>query len=220
MIDSIDNSLQIAVLLICVFTAIYRAFRKDGRVWTLLALFSGSWVLGDLYWLFCLVFFDTTPQLSVVCNLSWYACYIFLYMLLREVAPPETPRERRFLPWLGFVFSLAMAVFYYSFYLDWTVKLGEQYLMWGKALDNLIYGVLMGLLLFSAIRRLMDRRIYPAQRSLCIVVLVFCLLEYGLWTVSCFWWGDTLANPYYWFDFLLTVDFLFFLPAVKKAVAD
>ena len=76
----------------------------------------------------------------------------------------------------------------------------------------------MGLLLFSAIRRLLDGRQYAAQRPLCLLILVFCLLEYGLWTSSCFWAGETPRNPYYWFDFLLSAGFVFFLPSTRKAV--
>ena len=49
-------------------------------------------------------------------------------------------------------------------------------------------------------------------------VLAFIALEYALWTASCFWVCDTLTNPYFWFDFLLTLVLLLFLPAVRKAV--
>ena len=47
----------------------------------------------------------------------------------------------------------------------------------GGYLFYLAYGMLMGLLIFSAIRRLIDVRIYLKQKFLCIMVLVFCLLE-------------------------------------------
>ena len=73
----------------------------------------------------------------------------------------------------------------------------------------------MGLLLYSAIRRLAERR----NRFLPALILILCLLEYALWTASCFWNDELLLHPYYWFDFLLTVSFPFFLPAVRKAVA-
>ena len=49
-------------------------------------------------------------------------------------------------------------------------------------------------------------------------MLAFIALEYALWTASCFWVSDTLTNPYFWFDFLLTLVLLLFLPAVRKAV--
>lgn len=201
MIESIENALQIAVLLACTVYALVRAARHKSRTWTMLAFFYGSWALGDIYWLMCLAFYGHTPQVSVVSDLSWYASYIFLYMLLRHAAPPDGAREKRFLPWLGPLFALGMAFFF---------------MQWGEVLANLAYALLMSLLLFSAIRRLLDRERYAERRPLSLMILVFCLLEYALWTASCFFSGDGLQNPYYWIDFLLTVSFVFFIPATGK----
>ena len=220
MIERYENIIQIAVLIICVIVSLYRAATYHSRSWTLLSFFYGSWLLGDVYWLVCLIFYQTTPQISVIADLNWYACWIFLYMLLRHAAPPKTIQEKRILPWLGFSFAIAMAVFFFSFYVDWNARWGTQYNLWSKALDNLIYGLLFGLLLFSAIRRVMDRKLYSSQRSLCICIIVFCFIEYSLWTTSCFWWEETITNPYYWFDLLLTASFPFFILVTKKAVAE
>jgi hypothetical protein len=52
-----------------------------------------------------------------------------------------------------------------------------------------------------------------------VVTLVFCAAEYGMWTSSCFWMGDTILNIYFWFDFLLSIAFVLFLPALRKAVS-
>ena len=200
MIEQIDNGLQIAVLVLCVTAAIFKAAGYRSRSWTLLAFFYGSWLLGDVYWSVCLLFYDKTPEISVVSDLSWYASYIFLYMLLRRVSPPEELAGRRILPWLGPVFALGMALFF---------------MRRGEIVNNLIYAALMGLLLYASIHRLIERR----NRTLPALILVFCLLEYALWTASCFWNDAILLHPYYWFDFLLTVSFPFFLPAVRKAVS-
>ncbi len=200
MIDQIDNGIQIAVLVICVTAAIFKAAKYRSRTWTLLAFFYGSWLLGDIYWTVCLLFYGKTPEISVVSDLSWYASYIFLYLLLRHTSPPEELAVRKILPFLGPVFVLGMALFFMRL---------------GAILNNLIYAGLMGLLLYALIRRLTERR----NRCLPALILVFCLLEYALWTASCFW-NDTIhLHPYYWFDFLLTVSMPFFLPATRKAVA-
>ena len=105
MIESMENALQITALTLCAGIALIRAVRTQSRRWTLLAFCYGSWGLGDVYWLVCLIFFGHLPQISVVSDLSWYASYIFLYMLLREAAPPDGAREKRFQPWLGPLFA-------------------------------------------------------------------------------------------------------------------
>ncbi len=203
MIESYENIIQIVVLVVCVTVAGSRALAYRSRTWTLLAFSFGSMLLGDLFWLACLIFYGDTPQISAVSDLSWYAAYLFFYLLLRQVTPQVSGREKSLFPLLAPAFTLAMAAFYSQ---------------WGGVLNNIIYALLMGLLMGAVLRRFRGVGNRP-YRSLLTVTLVFCLLEYCLWTASCFWDGDTLKNPYYWCDFLVTVSYLFFLPATKKAVA-
>ncbi len=204
MIERFDNAIQIAVLSICVIVAIYRAVRYRSRSWMLLFFFYGCCLLGDIYWLVCFLFYGQTPQISVVADLSWYAAYIFLYLLLRHTSPPEKIPGTKLVAWLGPVFALGMAAFF---------------MLRGEIISNLIYAGLIGLLLFAAIRRLSDKREPGHSSFLPAMILVFCLLEYSLWTASCFWDETVPLHPYYVFDLLLTVSFLFFIPAAKKAVA-
>ena len=72
------------------------------------------------------------------------------------------------------------------------------------------------LLMFAAIGRIAGGR----QRPLSIHILVYCLLEYGLWVSSCFWEAPVLTEPYYWFELLLTVCFPCFIATTKKAVTE
>ena len=123
MIELIENTLQFAVLLFCVGVALYRAVREQSRTWTLLALYFGSWWIGDLYWLVCLVFYGATPRVSIISDLSWYASYMFLFLLLQLAVPPRAGGEKHILPWLGPVFTTAMAVFF---------------MQWGEIVGNLI----------------------------------------------------------------------------------
>ena len=203
MIESIENALQIVTLLVCAAVAVQRATKYRSRTWTLLFFYYGNWLLGDSYWIICLICYDKTPQVSVVSDLSWYASCIFLYLLLSRLAPPERKVARRVLPWTGPLFAAGMAVFF---------------MLRGEIISNLIYAACMGLLMFVSIRVLTDGEAHRKQRFLAVVILVFCLLIYLMWLSSCFWDTDTLANPYYWFDFLVSACFPLFIPATKKAV--
>ena len=204
MIERYENIIQIAVLFCCILAALYKALTYKSRTWSLLAFFYGGLALGDLFWLFCLILFGQTPQMSIVSDLSWYASYLFLYLLLRHIAPPVQNGEKRLLPWLGFVFTFGIAVFF---------------MQWGEVMTNLAYAFLMGMLICAAVRRLTEQPRRSECRYFCILILVFCLLEYALWISSCFWTEEGIGNPYYWIDFLLTVCYTFFLPATRKAVA-
>ncbi len=203
MIELYENILQITVLIICVIVALFRTLAGRSRTLAMLSFSYGSWVLGDLYWLACLLFFNKTPEISVVSDLSWYASYIFLYLLLRYIFPPEELSGTKAVAWLGPLFTAGMSVFF---------------MMYGDILNNLIYAALMGLLIYASLRRLADERVSKPKCLLPLTILIFCLLEYGLWTASCFGSDDVVNYPYIIFDLLLTVCFTFFLPAVKKAV--
>ncbi len=203
MFESAENALQILLLAGCIPAAILRAIAGRSKALALLSLFYGSWVLGDCYWLSCLVFFDSTPEISVVSDLSWYASYLFLYLLLRQVAPAGRRRPAKSpLPWAGPVFAAAMACFF---------------MRWGEIISNLIYAVLMAILLYEALRLLSEHGSDRGPVYLCVTILTFCALEYGMWTASCYFKDASLWNPYTWLDFLLTLSFPFFIPATVRA---
>lgn len=208
MIETIVNAVQLGALLFCSAVSLSGVYRTRDEKWLLLFLFYAGYFLGDLYWQMYLVFYHRTPVVFYVSDLSWYAGYLFLYLLLQRMTPPGIRRFRdlrlRLLP----VFCCAMCLFYMH-------EAGDYF-------GNVISALLMSFLLFQASKNLMylrkTGRENPA-RFFYVLVLVFCALEYAGWTASCFWMGDTFANPYLWFDCLLTVAEVLFLQAVEKVVA-
>ena len=203
--EIIEYSIQTAAMFVCAIIALVHAGRYKSRSWTLLALFYGCWVMDDTFWLLCRAFTGSSPEIGALADLNWYASIVFLYLLISRISPSENSREKRVLPWLGVAFTLGMAVFFI--------------VQWGNIVSNLIYAGLMGLLLFASIRRLLDGD-NRKHRFILIMILVFVLLVYAMWTVSCYFYEDTYANPYYWFDLLITVSLVLLIPAVKKAVAE
>ena len=58
------------------------------------------------------------------------------------------------------------------------------------------------------------------RRHIHLAVLLLIAMEYCLWTASCFWTEDSLANPYFWFDFGLTASAALLLFATERAVVE
>lgn len=207
MIESIENTIQLVLTGICAFIALYRAWKTKEHAWVFLGLFSGIFFLGDLYWLLFLVFYDKTPQFTNISDLSWDTSYLFLFLLLlyirggsfKETVWPQL--RRNWFLWCVPVFTVGMCVFFITR---------------GEVLNNIIIAVLMTGLILQAINGLLIKK--RERRMLYLVTLLFCLVEYALWVSSCFWMGDTIANVYYWFDLILSVTFVLFLPALRKAV--
>ena len=104
MVEIIENAVQLVVLTCCAGFACWLSLKKQNRECARLAMFYGSYVLGDLYWLLYLVCYGHTPGIFYVPYMSWYAAYVFLDLLLLCLATAE---ERKFISWpsLSFLFS-------------------------------------------------------------------------------------------------------------------
>ncbi|MBQ1317783.1 MAG: hypothetical protein IIY46_09965 [Lachnospiraceae bacterium] len=205
MIEIIENSIQLVIALGCTVTAVYRGIRVKRREWVLMALFSGSYFLGDLYWLLFLLFYGETPDFSYIPDMSWYAGFLFLLILLLQFREGFQTSRKKIL-WLVPVFTVSMCAFY---------------MQWGSYISNIIYAALLTLILLKAVDGELTVREGTEQKNyhmLFRMTMFFCAMEYCMWTASCFFEGDSLRNPYYWFDILLTVSLIGFIRAVRRAV--
>lgn len=210
MIPSIDNAIQLVVTGGCAIIALNYALKVRMREWFLLALFYFTFFLGDLYWQLYIVFYDGASPEFYISEFGWYTSYLFLLILLVYINTESNKKWRyRFDPLFMLIpaFTIGMCIFY---------------MQWGDFLSNMITAVLMMGLIWHAFYGLKVLRGRPEQekgrRMLFLVTLLFCGTEYALWTSSCFWMGETVLNIYYWFDMMLSVSFVLFLPALRKAV--
>lgn len=205
MIEILDNTFQLVVGGICILLAGRKFVLSRRKEWMILLLVYCSFSLGNLYWLLYLLFYQRTPQYFYIADFSWWAGYLFLILLLKEVLGRE--KRKSIFIWVGPVFTAGMCIFF---------------MQWGQYLSNIIYATLMGIILYYSIQGLLPFYISSEKRSkrlmLCVVVLFTCLMEYAEWTASCFWTGDSLKNPYFWFDTFFGFCFPLYLPAVRRAV--
>lgn len=208
MIESIENLIQLTLTAVCTAISSRRAFRTRKRVWAMLGLSSFAYFLGDLYWQLYLIFYGITPLFSNISDISWQASYLFLLLLLSEVQDEGMRRYRSRALWLVPVFTTGMCVFY---------------MQWGDYIANVIWALIMTHLIWRAAAGLLYRhRTGEAaeKRWLSIAVLVLCAAEYASWTLSCFWIGDTLLNPYFWANLAVSLTFIMLIPALGKAVSE
>ena len=204
--ELIDNLLQFftALLGFCLAGLSYR--KNCGQAYFLLSCFYGCFALGALYWTLYLLLFSTTPQVFYVSEFGWISSAIFLRILQYTLSGREERQFRCRTAWLSLFVGIPLLVLYCTH---------------GDILSNMIWCSLMMSISYSAIRGLFyvgtqtgDAR---RLRHFHIGVLCFVAAEYALWASGCFWQGDTPANPYFWFDILLTGAVFGLLPATRKA---
>lgn len=211
MTESLDNGIQLAVLGICAGITIYKALMSKTREWAMLAIFFFGFFMGNLYWQLFLQFYGETPTVFYVSELNWYVADFFLFLLLRTVMAQQTlqmdmaaSKKLRIAGWIIAVFVSAMCIFY---------------MQWGEYISNIIAAIMMGLIAFQSVKGI---RFLPgfSKRRLCIWSFAFVVIEYALWTGSCFLEGDSWTNPYFWFDGALTVVFLLIFTAGMKELGE
>jgi hypothetical protein len=223
MIEITDNVIQLISTGLVTIVSMYRSVRFKSQAWNMLGLFSGVYFLGLSYWLLFLLFYRHTPRYSLIQDISWYSSYLFLMLLIIYIRERSSGKDTfpvkpgaaislivkniRPVIWLIPVFTAGMCIFF---------------MQYGAILSNIIAAVLMTGLLWHAAAGFLSSGGKNGEQSrhrmLYVVTLLFCFTEYALWISSCFFSGDTLANPYYWIDTFLSLVFLMFIPALRKAV--
>ena len=207
MIETVDNIIQIILTGFCTFYSIYRAVKTSRREWILLGLFSGAFLLGDIYYILWLNLYSGTSFDSDIPYLCWYTSYFFLILLIlniKEKRPPQWPPIKMFLiP----VFTAIMCLIF-------IVK--------GDILSNVVTFGLMTILMWNAadeLRMLKEENTHLNHlKQLYSLTLAFCLLEYALWITSFFWMGNTIFNPYFWIDTMISVCFVLYVVIFRRGV--
>lgn len=207
MIELLDNFSQLLVILLATIGAGILFYKNRVQAYLLLTCFFGTFMLGTLYWTLHFLLFNYTPQVFYVSEFAWIASYMFLLTLEYTLSTPDEKKFRHPAVWLVPIFCIPQLILY---------------LLHGDILFNLlICGLTMAVAWHSTRGLIYARRQGGKLRAMQffhIAVLRIIILEYCLWTSSCFWISDTYTNPYFWIDFLLTASLFALLPATKKAV--
>lgn len=207
MVESIDNLIQLLVTLSgCVLSGIlYLKSRKQS--YFLLCCFYGCFGFALLYWGLYLHLAKETPVIFYVSDIGWIGSFLFLLLLQNSLEDKEEHTLRSRAPWVALVIEIPLTAYF--------IRIGD-------VLYNLIDGALMAAMLWFAIRGLVWQSKQPepdrGRRFFHLAMIGYITLENCLWLSSYPWAGDTLANPYFWFDFAMTASIFLLLPAVRKAV--
>lgn len=208
MIENTENIIQILLTGICTVYSAYRAVLSGRREWILLGLFSGVFFLGDVYYILYLILYSSTPFESFIPYLCWYTSYYFLILLIMFIKFEKRRWKPSATMFLIPVFTAVMCAFF--------IYEG------GDAFSNLLTLCLMTVLLWNSVEGLKnlasDGDSQNPKGKIYVLTIVFCFLEYAMWTASCFWIGDRITNPYFWFDTMLSVCFILYAAQMRKVV--
>ena len=205
MIEFVDYLVQFVMTAVCCVWAGMSFARSRKQPVFLLACFYGTFAMATLYWTLHMLLLKQTPQIFYVSDLGWVASFLFLLAVQFSLADAGERRDKTRLVWLVPFICVPQFLLYITH---------------GDVLFNVLMCGTTFLAAWFSVKGLVYSRKEQQKKRMRfhITVLVFVALEYSLWTWSCFWVSDTLWNPYFWCDFLLSAVLAAFLPAVRKAV--
>ncbi len=207
MVELIDNISQFAVTFLAVIGAGLMFYKTRKQSYLLLTCFYGTFSLGSLHWTLYIILFNSTPQVFYVSELAWIGSFLFLLTLNFTLSTPEEKKFYHPAVWIAPTICVPLMIFYMSN---------------GEIIGNLLTCGITMIAAWLSIRGLIyagkQKDAGRNRKFFHMAVLSVVVLEYSLWLASCFWVSDTLTNPYFWLDFLLSASLILLLPAARKAV--
>ena len=95
--ELIDNFMQVGVMLVAAVADIIFWFRQKDRIYIILALEHGCFMMGTLYYVLYLFIRGVVPQIFYVAEISWISSYLFLHTYQICAETGKNPVLRLFL---------------------------------------------------------------------------------------------------------------------------
>ena len=211
MVEVSVNILQVVLLIIAFVISFRYALGYRSREWAVAAFFYAVFIMADLFWMLIILFYHHNP-VFYISEIGWYSAWLFLSLLLIMLASEDERIHRYKLLSIFPIFTLSMMTFFIA--------------LRGDPAGNVVSMLAMTFLMLRSGRGIIylsrpesdaagDRK---ERKLFYIMVMVYCIIEYCEWVLSCFWMGDTMRNPYFWLDIMLSVIMLLMVPALRKAV--
>ena len=210
LVEVIVNIFQISLLVIAFVVAVRNALDTHKREWSVAALFYAVYFMADIYWVLIVYFYHRNPDFYIS-EIGWYSAFLFIDILIIMIRPKEEQAVRSRLLWIVPVFTFLMFVFFAVYDSDIP--------------GNIVTFLLMTFILYRSARGLLYLKDAGPEensrrRMLYTIIIISGLCEYCMWTISCFWMGDTFRNPYFWIDMTISVLMVLLIPAIGKAVRE
>ena len=203
MTEITDYGLQFLILMACGIYACFLAVKTRDRGWLILTFFYFCYAMGDLYWLLYVTFEGHIPMVSYISEISWFAGFIFLCLLLRELQTGAEP-PRRWQAWIAPLISAGACLYFFR---------------WGDYFTNVLDALLLGRMGYLTLNGLLDEAGRGPARRIHLLLAAIFVEEYALWLSSCFWRTDGIGNPYYWIDLLLTITLVLLISGYRRAAS-
>lgn len=198
--ELLDNAYQILMLAAASVVSIVLSVRHRDRRFMILSFAYASFMIGTLYYTLHLAITGDIPRVFYVAEISWISSYLFYLSL--QLYRSEKLKIRFY--WLA-----ALAAVVEACHIIYWQIMGDSYLF------ICTYALIMGAIVYLSVCRIQMKEAYM-ETDICL--LIVCVLQVALYSVSAFMDGFTEFNLYFAVDMTLTTAFVTLLPMMYREV--
>ena len=187
-LESFENILSLLCTIVGLLYCVFRYIEAPRRGFRLLIGFFLAKFLSEYYWTIFEFVMHTYPDVSgFTAYLGWNVGYLCLFLAMLYMRREEARRFFHPVMLLPILVNVPQFFLYnrYGGFLNNLWEVGFTTLTMILCLQALAYHL----------KTREGRRRFP---WLSLLVLVYLILNYGMWTSSCFEWENELLNPYFY----------------------
>lgn len=193
MLEVLAEYIALGIYALCFLLSLLRGFKLRTKLWVVLAFGYGCNLFAQLYWAGYMAVFGETPSYFYIADIGWSAQFLFFIMLLVECNIKRAPNPPLSAACAPVVVSAFLCVYY--------IYVGSD------VVACLVENGLIGALGFFAVKGIAEASgghgevPLSENRAFAGMCLVFCIVELGLWTASCY--SEVAPMAYVLFDYAL-----------------
>lgn len=200
---SFETILSLFCTIIGLLGCLFKYIEIQKRTCLYLVLFFLSHFLSDYYWTVYVLVMNSYPDVSgFMSNLGWNIGYVFLFLAAFSLL-----KERK--------------KSYFNPVMLWPVFTNVPqlilYIQFGSIFNNLWQVGITTIVMVSCSGEILyyfhNKKTGETAVSfpfLPLLILLYLICGYGMWTSSCFDWKSDFLNPYFYFSFVTSASTVFF----------
>ena len=188
----LENVCMLVAILIALIGTLFRYIVVPRKGYLYLCGFFLAHLLSDYYWTTYTLVMGDYPEVSeFIAYLGWNIGYIFLAVFVYHMQKQAIGRYFHLLALIPVPINIVQFIIY--------IQYGGLFNnIWQVSLTTFTACICMS----SVIYRFKNKKSGASIPYAHLAVLLFMLTEYGMWTSSCYFDSESLANPYYLFAFI------------------
>lgn len=204
--DDFENIISLLCVIAGLIYSVFKYIESPKRGYKYIFFFFLANFLSEYYWTVYQLVMRSYPNVSeFAAYLGWNIGYAFLLLAVFSMRREGAKRFWHPIIFLPVLINIPQFILYirYGGILNnlWQVGISTAIMVF--CLQDLVY----------YLKHREERKAFPL---LSLLVLVYLLCQYGMWTASCFDWSSELLNPYFYCTIIGSLTRILFAQGVKK----